>query len=154
MPSLALPRCRAFDWSQLDAQKMCMPSKAMLHHGWFVATSFAIVAQGATRVESLGLLMCMSGMCSGAYWACPVETGHFECFRFVLDVIACCALCACILWRRLVVSPSCCGWTGAAALWCASSWMLGVVDGGSSARQRLAHFAMHVGTLFAIADLG
>ena len=49
--------------------------------------------------------------------------------------------------RALGRPPSC----GARAL---ASWTLGVVDGGSSARQRLAHFAMHVGTLCAIADLG
>jgi hypothetical protein len=78
----------------------------MLHHGWLVASSLAIAAQGAPfRKGPLGSLVCTSG------------------------------------------------WTIAAALWCASSWTLGFLQGGSSPTQRLAHLAMHASAVGAIATL-
>ena len=65
-------------------EKSRMPFEATLHHGWFVATSLAIVAQGATRVEWLGLLMCMSGMCSLA------NTGRVRWKRVISSVFGSC----------------------------------------------------------------
>lgn len=142
----------ARQWRLRESMYVCV--RDMLHHGWLVASSIAIAAQCAqVRKGPLGFLVCTSGLCSAAYWVRPVPTCHFECRRFVVDFVACCVMCVFIVTHGLVVSPACRGWTIAAAVWCATSWTLGFLEGGSSPTQRLAHLAMHASAVRAIATL-
>ena len=122
----------------------------MLHHSVFVATSIGIGVAGLARVGALGAL---SGAASALYWWDPVETLHFGDPRFLLDFSACAAMCAAIVLRGLVRRRECRAWTGLAALFCAASYACSFADDGSSPRQRLCHFAMHVCAIGALATL-
>lgn len=124
----------------------------MLHHNFFVATSIGIGLAGFQHVGALGVL---SGAASVMYWLEPVEHGHFQTPRLLVDFFACVTMCAAIVLRGLVRRRECRVWTGLAALFCAASYACTFADDGwSSSRQRACHFAMHVCAIGALANLG
>ena len=123
----------------------------MLNHHLFLATSIGIGVAGYKHVGEFSIL---SGVASALYWSAPVHTLDFNHPRLILDICASVIMCASVAHRRLVQIVACLAWTVLAALFCITSWSLSFSNHGSSSRQRLSHFAMHICAIGALVTLG